>query len=114
MSIALLPVISCSSNRTKQTVAKKFKENDTTVVYTTEFVLKQKLDIVEVVHDNKHGAWMFINNGYYDSAVGFTEISTLGDVIKVDSSIMELGDMDTGFFAHRKFKGDSWVIEKMK
>jgi hypothetical protein len=76
LTTALISLVSCSSKKIKQTTSKRFRESETTIVYTTEFVLKQKIDIVEVEHDKKNDSWMFLNKGYYDSAIGFTVTCT--------------------------------------
>lgn len=36
----------------------------------------------------------------------------LGQIIKIDSTVLEIADMQEGYFAHRKFKGDKWIIEE--
>ena len=38
----------------------------------------------------------------------------LGQIITRDSSLFEVADMPMGYVAHRKFKGDKWIIEKKK
>jgi hypothetical protein len=38
----------------------------------------------------------------------------LGQITKIDSTLFEIADMPIGYIAHRKHKGDKWVIEKNK
>lgn len=84
------------------------------MVLTTEFVLKQIMDITEVVHDKKDGKWIFYHESFFDKNPGFTILSTLRQVIKIDSSVTELANMERGFTAYRKSKQYQWIIQKQK
>ncbi len=113
ISVSVVILIMSCSKKTNQKV-KAFRENDTTSVYTTEFVLTDKEDITEVIHEKRDGSWAFYSAHFFDDFPGFTLVIPLGEVIKKDSSVLELADMKKGHVAHRKFKGDKWVIEKIK
>ena len=93
---------------------KKFKESDNTAVFTTKFVVVDKRDITKVTHDKEDGAWQFFSNDPFNNFEDVAKIVGLGEIIKLDSSILELADMKEGYFAHRNFKGDKWTIEESK
>lgn len=93
---------------------KKFKEADNTAVFTTKFVTIDKKVITKVTHENEDGAWQLFSNDHFDNYEEVAKIVGLGEIIKIDSSVLELADMKEGYFAHREFKGDRWVIEKQK
>jgi len=93
---------------------KKFREADNTAVFTTKFVMTDKKDITTVTHENEDGTWMFFSSDHFDNFEDVAKIVGLGEIIRADSTILELADMPAGYSAHRKFKGDKWIIEKQK
>ena len=94
--------------------AKKFKEANNMAVFTTKFVVIYKKEITKVTHDDEDGAWQFFSSDNFDNFEQVVKIVGLGEIIKIDSSVLEIADMPIGHFAHRKFKGDNWIIEKQK
>jgi hypothetical protein len=90
----------------------KFKEKDDTAVFTTKFVIIDKKDITTVIHEKEDGAWQFFSNDHFDNFEDVAQIVGLVEIVQLDSTILELADMSEGFEAHRKFKGDKWIIEK--
>jgi len=105
-------IISCSSSQSTQMTNKKFKGKDNTAVFTTKFVLTDKKDITTVTHEKEDGAWQFFSNDHFDNFEDVAKIVGLVEIVKLDCTILELADMPEGFAAHRKFKGDKWIIEK--
>jgi hypothetical protein len=110
--LTALLLISCSSNSAQQMVPKKFKEPDNTAVFTTKFVIVDNKDITTVKHDEDDGAWEFFSDDNFDDFEKVAKLVGLGQIVKLDSSLLELADMPIGYFAHRKSEGDKWVIEK--
>lgn len=98
----------------RKTANKGFKEADNTAVFTTSFVLNDKKEITMVTHDKEDGAWQFFSNDQFDNFEDVAKIVGLGEIIKIDNTLLELADLPEGFFAHRKFKGDKWVIQEIK
>ena len=92
----------------------KFKQAENTAVFTTKFVIMDKKDITYVSHDKEDGAWQFFSDDHFDNFEDVAKIVGLGEIIRIDSSLLELADMPDGFSAHRKFKGDKWTIQEMK
>lgn len=130
--IALTTFVSCSSGTTNNAVdnstkpsdqktdtsksmtQKKFKEADNTAVFTTKFVITDNKEITEVHHDEDDGAWQFLSADEFEDFSKVAKVVGLAQITKIDSTLFEIADMPTGYVAHRKFKGDKWVIEKKK
>jgi hypothetical protein len=101
-------------NTSKPMTQKKFKEADNTAVFTTKFVITDNKEITEVHHDEDDGAWQFFSDDQFDDLSKVTKLVGLGQITKIDSTLFEIADMPMGYVAHRKFKGDKWIIEKQK
>ncbi|CAN5402882.1 hypothetical protein BH11BAC3_BH11BAC3_07660 [soil metagenome] len=128
--LALTTFVSCSSATTnnnadnlpklteqkldtsKPMTQKKFKEADNTAVFTTRFVIVDNKEITEVHHDEDDGAWQFFSDDKFDDFSKVAKLVGLGQITKIDSTLFEIADMPTGYVAHRKYKGDKWIIEK--
>ena len=102
-------LFSCSRDTSKHMVSKKFKESDNTAVFTTKFVITDHKDITTVTHDKEDGAWQFFSNDHFDHLEDVAKVVALGEIIEMDSTLLDLADLPPGFSAHRKFKGDKWV-----
>jgi hypothetical protein len=98
----------------KSMTHKKFSESDNTAVFTTKFVIIDNKEITEVHHDEDDGAWQFFSDDKFDDFAKVAKVVGLGQITKIDSTLFEIADMQTGYVAHRKFKGDKWIIEKKK
>jgi len=93
---------------------KKFKEADNTAVFTTKFVTTDKNDITRVTHEKEDGAWQFFSNDSFDHFEDVVKVVGPGDIIKIDSTALELADMKEGYYAVRQMKGAKWIINKQK
>ena len=100
------------SNR--QMSFKIFKEPLNMAVFTTKFVVIDKKDVTIVRHEHEDGAWTFFSNDKYDNYEEVAKIVGLGEIIKIDSTILQIADMPKGFYAQRNSKQDEWKIEKLK
>lgn len=130
--MGLITIVSCSNGSTKNKVdhsrqlndpeidaselmiQKKFKEPDNTAVFTTKFVTTDKKEITEVHHDEDEGDWQFFSDDHFKDYRQVVKVVGLGQIIKLDTTLLEIADMPVGYLAHRKFRGDRWVIEKQK
>ena len=92
----------------------KFKEADNTAVFTTKFVITDKKEITYVTHEKEDGAWHFFSNDNFDNFEDVAKVVGLGEIIKMDATVLEIADMPEGFSAHRKFKGDKWIVQELK
>src|SRR5450432_2879285 len=114
--IFILPLvifISCSTGTTTKMTDKKFIEASNTAVFTTKFVTTDNKDITYVTHDKDDSAWQFFSSDKIDNLEDVAKIVGLGQIIKIDSTILELADMPVGHSAYRKLKGDKWIIEQI-
>ena len=93
---------------------KKFKEPDGTAVFTTQFVVVDKKDITVVYHDIDDGAWQFFSNDHFENSEQVAMMVGLGEIIKMDKSLLELANMPRGHYAHREAKGTPWTVEIRK
>jgi hypothetical protein len=86
---------------------KKFKENLNTVVFTSKYVAVQNSPIVYVAH-HEDGTWEF----WGDQIIDESEIMlvALEQIIKIDTSILELADLPIEFSAQRKSKESEWIL----
>ena len=120
LTIITLILISCSSrtgnrNEAKQTMTlKKFKDSLNTAVFTTKFVIVDKKDITIVRHEPEDGAWTFFSADEYKNYEEVAKVVGLGEIIKIDSTILEIADLPVGYYASRKSKNDKWNVEKLK
>ena len=113
-------LISCSHGtgktpETNETMAiKKFEEALNTAVFTTKFIIVDKKDITLVRHEPEDGAWMFFSDDKYQNYEEVAKVVGLGEIIKIDSTILEIADLPVGYYATRKSIGDKWQVEKLK
>jgi hypothetical protein len=93
---------------------KKFKEPDNTAVFTTKFVAVDKKDITVVYHEIDDGAWQFFSDDHFDDFEQVAMIVGLGELIKMDKSLLELANMPRGYYAHRGGRNTPWTVEIRK
>jgi hypothetical protein len=93
---------------------KKFIEADNTAVFTTKFVVNDKKEITYVTHEKEDGAWQFFSNDNFDNFEDVARVVGLGEIVKIDSTVLEIADMPEGFYAQRRFKGDKWIVQEIK
>lgn len=99
---------------TAQHILKQFKESPNTAVFTTKFVVNDNRPITLVRHNPEDSTWEFFSDDKYDNFKDVAKIIGLGQLIKIDSSVLEIADMKLGYYAHRKTKQDNWLVEKLK
>ena len=89
---------------------KQFADSDNMAVFTTSFVLNGK-DITTVYHDKEDGAWQFMSSDKYENYETVAKIVCLSEIVEMDSTLLEIADLQLGYYAYRKSKSDSWVIK---
>jgi len=87
---------------------KKFNENYNTAVITTRFVLERKSPILFVFHFSD-GAWQFSGSEKNLSDDDYRVVS-LGEIIEIDNSLLEISDMPMGSEARRLNPQSPWRI----
>ena len=93
---------------------KKFKDADNTAVFTTKFVVVDKKEITKVTHEKEDGAWQFFSADIFEDFEKVAVVAGLGQIINLDSSLLEIADLPLGYSASRNFKGATWTIEEIK
>ena len=91
---------------------KKFVENDNTAVFTTKYVITENKEITKVYHDIEDGSWQFFSNDKYENYEKVAMIVTLAQIIKKDTTLLEISDLPVGYYAIRKSKVQKWIIKK--
>lgn len=92
---------------------KKFEDGLNTAVFTTTFVMKGKKDITYVTHDIEDGAWQFFSSDAFDNYEEVAMIVGLGEIIRIDQTVLAIADLPLGYAATRQFLGDKWTTRKM-
>ncbi|GEJ48143.1 hypothetical protein [Chryseobacterium sp. ON_d1] len=85
-------------------------ENLNDAVITTRFVLENNSTIVSVFRD-EDGDWQFFGKEENISEEDAKVIS-LEEILRIDSTLKELLDINNGSHAHRENKEDNWVVER--
>jgi len=107
-------MLCCSLEKSGKMENKRFKEADNIAVFTTKFVIVDNKVITTVTYEKEDGAWQFISNDPFDNFESVAQIVGLGEMINIDSTLLEIADLPEGFRAYRKFKGDKWIIQEIK
>ena len=89
---------------------KQFTDADNTAVFTTSFVLDGK-EITTVYHDKEDGAWQFMSNDEIEDFEGVAKVVGLGQIVKMDNTLLEIADLPLGYYAYRKSKDAKWAIK---
>jgi len=91
---------------------KQFENNLDTAVFTTKFVIIDKKDITYVTHDSDDGAWQFFSNDKSDNQEEVAMIVSLGEIINIDKTVLDIADLPVGYIAFRQSIKDKWAIKK--
>lgn len=83
-----------------------------TAVFTTKFVLEDNSTITYVTHDIEDGAWQFFSDDEFENFESVAKIVGLKEIMDIDPTLTELINMEPGYIATRKNKGDKWTIKK--
>ena len=55
-----------------------------------------------------------VTDDEFDNFAEVAKIVGLGEIVKIDNTLLEIADLPEGFSAHRKFKGDKWIIQELE
>lgn len=88
---------------------KQFQENIDTAVFTTKYVLEKKSPIIHVYHYD--GAWQFSSSEEVEEDEDFRVVS-LEEILRFDSSVLEVSDLPLAYEAHRKNESSLWEMAK--
>jgi len=83
-----------------------FPDSNNTAVYTTRQVIREGLPVLYVYHDEDDGAWQFMCGTSNKVSDGM--VVALEEVLELDPSLEELGDLPLGWMAWRASRGKPW------
>lgn len=90
---------------------KQFQQNIDTAVFTTKYVLEKKSPIIHVYHYGEDGVWQFSSSEEVEEDEDFRVVS-LKEILRFDSSVLEVSDLPLGYEAHRKNESSLWEMTK--
>ncbi len=90
---------------------KKFIENDNIAVFTTRFILNERKPILFIYHYLEDGAWQF--SGEDECEESDYRIVSLDEMIQLDKTILEMANLELGYFAYRNGQESEWLTEKL-
>lgn len=88
---------------------KSFQDDLNTAVITTKYILEGKSPILSVFHYDD-GSWQF-SGPEEDLPDDDYRVLSLEEIIKMDSSVLELADLPYEGEAHRETKGAPWKLK---
>ena len=91
---------------------KEFKDGLNTAVFTTIYVVKEKKEITYVTHEMEDGAWQFFSNDDFDKFEDVAMIVSLGELIQIDRSVLDIAQLPLGYIATRQSVNDKWKFFK--
>lgn len=86
----------------------RFKESLDTAMFTTKYVIAKSFPILYVYHFHD-SSWQFSGKEDNLKDEDYTVVS-LGEILSIDASILELAEMPEGFEAVRSAAKDKWKI----
>jgi hypothetical protein len=84
-----------------------FEDEKNTAVFTTSHVIEKHAPIAHVSHDIDDGSWQF--HSEKDPQSKDAKIVALSEIVKLDSTILELADLPIGWKAWRESEKHPWV-----
>jgi len=86
----------------------KFKDILNTAIFTTKHVVQDNSPILYVYHYDD-GSWQF-NGSERDLKDEDYKVISLGEILEIDKSLIELEDLPLGFEAIRTSKEQPWSV----
>jgi len=108
-AIILAALFLCSCAPSARSI---FDKPASAVVNTQWVVMNKGLPILAVFHTAGDEEWIFFAD--VNPSVDVQVSVTLEDLLKLDESLKDLGDLPAGWKATRGRKGGAWVREKLK
>ena len=107
--VAAAMSLSCSSPEQKW----PFDQPKNVAVITLKQIVVDKAPILQVTHDVEDHGWQFLNPSFEASASNVYVVG-LGQIVKLDPSVLEVADLPPGWVASRESVGGKWVKEKLR
>jgi len=106
--IASATLLTCSSAEQKW----PFDQPKNVAVITLKQIVVDKAPILRVTHDAEDHGWQFLNPSFEASSSNAYVVG-LGQIVKLDPSVLEVADLPPGWVASRESVGGKWVKEKL-
>ena len=89
-----------------QTDTWPFDQPRNCATFTTRQILERLEAIVLVSHDADDHGWQFI--GTSDVTMADARLVCLGEIVRLDPTVIEVADLPPGWQAFRKIAGEPW------
>ncbi len=89
---------------------KRFEDPPNTASIMCSHVLREKLPILFVAHDEEDGTWQFLCD-VRDHDESNCTLVPLRTALDLDPTVTEVADLPHGYIATRKAHGRAWVRE---
>lgn len=87
-----------------------FTSPENEAAFTVGKIVNREKPILLVHHDEEDGSWQFLTGEPFD--MSDAKIVGLGEIAKIDPSVLELADLPIGWSASRQTLKDCWCREK--
>lgn len=88
---------------------KQLQDSLNTAVFTTSYVVNKNSPILFVYH-GEDGSWQ--SHGPEENVDDENiRLVALGEIINIDTSVLEIADMPIGFEAVRNSKDSGWIVK---
>jgi hypothetical protein len=87
-----------------------FADSPNVATFTVRSIVEKRRPLLLVVHDNDDGSWQFLDGDQIN--ISNAMLVGLGEIAKLDQSILELADLPLGWYASRQSPFDSWLRGK--
>ena len=88
----------------------KFMVPLTTAVITSTYIIDDKMAVLYVSHEldeDGESSWQF-HSGNDDYDMAKMKLVSLGNILQLDDSLIELSDLPAGYGARRSALGEKW------
>ena len=89
-----------------------FDQQENSAAITTKGIVFEGEPVLLVFHDADDHGWQFLGMGAFN--MENSAIVSMSDIVKLDSTVLEVAHMEPGWFASREHVGAKWNIEKSK
>ncbi len=89
-----------------------FDQPRNVAVITLKQIIQRKIPILRVTHDVDDHGWQFLNPSI-ETVTSNASVVSLEEIVKLDSSVLDVADLPVGWSARRKSVDEKWVREKL-
>lgn len=88
-----------------------FDQSENVACFTLRQIIRDGAPILFVVHDEEDHGWQFLTGEKVtpDDAM----IVSMGNIVKHDRTVLQVGDMPPGYRATRVAVGERWTIQEI-